>query len=232
MRLTSMVFDVNTAERLEAASREARAVHRAVLTAFATTGRAPAAATFEPTVLGELHERDLVRLDASGAIAVAYPFSAVPTNHRVDIGGGPTVFSMCAIDALGVGAMIGRQTTVRSVDPHTRETVTVEITGGKPRWMPRSAVVFVGVIGTAEDCCQPTPSVDRCCGVLNFFADEDNAAAWHHDRPDVTGAVVDQARAYELGVAAFGSLLDAQPDAKAHRPAIDQAARLRPEGAQ
>ncbi|MGH8823736.1 MAG: alkylmercury lyase family protein [Jiangellaceae bacterium] len=209
MTPTPPVFDVDTAGRLRAASPEARIVHRAALLAFATTGRAPDPTRFDPAVLAELHERDLVRVDASGAIAVAYPFSRVPTNHLVDIDDGPTVSAMCAIDALGIGPMLGRSTTVRSIDAHTGKPVTVEITDGRQIWTPRSAVVFVGVVGdTADTCGERTPSVDRCCGVLNFFTGQDTAAAWHSAHSNVSGVVLDQMHAYQLGVATFGSLLD------------------------
>jgi hypothetical protein len=59
-------------------------------------------------VLTALHDIDAIRLDPDGQIAVAYPFSATPTRHRVRIGGHVDVYAMCAIDSLGVAAMLGR----------------------------------------------------------------------------------------------------------------------------
>lgn len=56
---------------------------------------------------------------------MAYPFSAVPTPHRVAIDGGPSVFSMCSVDAIGIAAMLGRAVTVHSADPVTGEPITV-----------------------------------------------------------------------------------------------------------
>ena len=117
-----------TIDRIRLVSPAARAVHRAVMHAFATTGTAPDPAV--PTesagnadlgeVLAELHERDVIRLDPAGAIRAAYPFSARPTAHLVDIDGGPTVYAMCAIDALGMSAMLGRPVTIRSAEPRHR----------------------------------------------------------------------------------------------------------------
>lgn len=69
-----------------------RAVHQRVLRCFARTGRAPEeaelAASAQPSgrptgQVAELHAADFLRLDAAGHIRAAYPFSAVPTPHRV-----------------------------------------------------------------------------------------------------------------------------------------------------
>jgi hypothetical protein len=88
-----------TAERIRQVSPAARTVHRALLHAFATTGTAPNRAALAHAaadadlgaLLVELHERDVIRLDPAGAIWAAYPFSARPTAHVVDIDSGPTV---------------------------------------------------------------------------------------------------------------------------------------------
>jgi len=76
-------------------------------------------------VLGALHAEDFLQLDAGGQIRAAYPFSAVPTPHRVDLDGGPRVHAMCAIDALGIAAMIHAAVTITSADPHTGGPVTI-----------------------------------------------------------------------------------------------------------
>ena len=79
-----------TSTRIRGLSSAARAVHRVILCAFATTGAAPDPATLAGAAAGddleallrELHERDVVRLDECGGIRAAYSFSAVPTAHR------------------------------------------------------------------------------------------------------------------------------------------------------
>ena len=87
---------------------------------------------------------DAIRLDPDGQIAVAYPFSATPTRHRVRIGGHVDVYAMCAIDSLGVAAMLGRDTRIESVDVTTGDPVTVTTTGGHTSWESAGAVVFIG----------------------------------------------------------------------------------------
>jgi Alkylmercury lyase len=194
----------------------ARAVHKAILRSFATTGRAPDRATLaevapggrEPEVLlRELHDRDVVRFDEQGRIHAAYPFSAVPTAHRVTIADGPTVFAMCAIDALGIADMLGKDVTITSTDPATGEPIGLTVHGGQATWEPETAVVFVGaVIPTA-----PTgdgAAVDRCCQVMNFFVSTDSAQAWIAAHSGVSGVALTQSQAFRLGIDIFAPLLN------------------------
>lgn len=136
------------------AERGLRAVHQAVLRHFAATGSAAAAVDLEAIaneagrtaadVLAELDTEDFLALDAQGEVRAAYPFSAFQTRHRVRLGGEVEVWSMCAIDALGVARMLGQDVLVTSSDPVNGHAVTVSLTGGRARWEPASAVVFVG----------------------------------------------------------------------------------------
>jgi hypothetical protein len=80
-------------------------------------------------VLAELADGDFLCLDEAGQITAAYPFSALPSRHRVRISGEAAVFAMCAIDALGISAMTGRPVVIESADPHTGEPITVNVTG-------------------------------------------------------------------------------------------------------
>lgn len=89
-----------------------RAVYQAVLRAFAEAGRPPGPGELEDTArrhglaagqaLAGLAAADVLGLDGEGRIRMAYPFSASPTPHLVATTGGPRVYSMCAIDALGI----------------------------------------------------------------------------------------------------------------------------------
>lgn len=190
-----------------------QAVHQTILLAFAATGRPPQVAELSGLaidgrgiegVLSELHRRDVIRLDADGRIVVAYPFSAAPTGHRVRIGGpeGVTVSAMCAVDALGISAMLrGRDTVIVSVDAATGDPVTITTRDGRTNWQPASAVVFLST--AAGD----GPSADCSCRDLNFFTDTASAEAWLVAHPDVRGDIVDQATAERLGADLFGQLL-------------------------
>jgi hypothetical protein len=218
-----------TADRVARVSPSARAVHRTVLRAFAATGRAPTpddlvAATGGDEVgalLRELHEHDVLRLDENGAIVAAYPFSGRTTAHRVDIHDGPTVHAMCAVDALGIAEMLGRDTTVRSTDPATGQPISVIISRGRATWSPDTAVVLVGSVDAApvNGGCRTVAggpagdpiraAADRCCGVMNFFAGVAGAEAWLAAHPAVSGVVLNKDDALSLGVLIFGGLLRA-----------------------
>lgn len=200
-----------------------RAVHQRVLHTFALTGRAPevselaeaAAPRDARTVLGELHATDFLRVDKAGRIRAAYPFSAVPTAHIVQIAGGPQVYAMCAIDALGIAAMLHTEARIRSADPGTGSSVTVTVPAGGSGalWEPVTAVVFAGrrADQAGSACCEestaPPAAVDVCCGYVNFFVSARSAAAWERAHPEVSGRTLGQADAERLGAAIFGPLL-------------------------
>ncbi len=197
--------------RVAPAERGLRAVHQAVLRSFVDTGAAPDIASLAghaapydvAEVLAELADGDFLYLDHAGQITAAYPFSALPTSHRLRISGGQALFAMCAIDALGVSAMTGLPVVIESADPSTGEPVTVSVDGAISSWTPATAVVYVG--HTGDGCAGPSASV--CCGYMNFFGTLAAATAWAASHPEITGGILDQARALQTGIGIFGHLL-------------------------
>jgi hypothetical protein len=162
----------------------------------------------------QLHAADFLRLDPCGAISAAYPFSPVPTRHLVTISGGPQVYAMCAIDALGIAAMLGKTVTISSSEPGTGAPVTVTVppAGGAATWAPRTAVVFYGQERTCGTCPPGAGAVvpaaaDTCCRAINFFTATASAAAWARTHPEITGKILNQRKAQQTGVSIFGSLL-------------------------
>ena len=189
-----------------------RAVHQAVLRHFTATGSAPEPEALEPAaarygrtageVLAELGREDFLTLGADGKIRAAYPFSATQTPHRVRITGGAEVWSMCAIDALGIPAMLGQDVVITSRDPVSGEPVTVTADPDRTTvWQPGGTVVYIG----SRSCSGPAATV--CCDALNFFTSTASARTWARENPDVTGNVTGQARAEEIAPQTFGALL-------------------------
>jgi hypothetical protein len=188
-----------------------RAVQQAVLRAFARHGRPPTAGELHEAaalfgvpagqVLAELAVADYLSLDEGGRIRAAYPFSPTPTGHRVRIADGPQVWAMCAVDALGIAPMLGRDVEIRSADPGDGREITVSFRGGGAQWQPASAVVLV-----SSGACSG-PAVDACCSSLNFFADAASARRWANRHPEVRGSVLGQQQAEALGRETFGPLL-------------------------
>ena len=193
-----------------------QAVHRAILRGFASTGRAPAAAELESIdaihgstaheVLVNLHNVDAVRLDADDQIAVAYPFSATPTRHRVRLTSGIEVWAMCAIDALGLPAMLDTDAVITSSDPANGRPVTVTVAAGRYRWDPVTAVVFLSAAAGGDG-----PSAETCCNDLNFFTTKASAQAWIDAHPPIRGEILDSASAEDRGRRIFGTLLRPYP---------------------
>lgn len=149
--------------------------------------------------LAELERCDLLRCDpARGAIVVAYPFSGVPTAHRVAIAGAQQVYAMCAIDALGIPFMLGRDAVITSTDPWSGDAVRVMVRGGQARWDPPDAVVLV------PDCDGPTPSAAVSCPEINFFRSAVTARAYQRAHPGRSSVILDPDTALAAGRCIFG----------------------------
>ena len=197
--------------RIAPAERGLRAVHQAVLRSFAATGRGPgrdllddAARPFDTAqVLAELADGDFLCLDQAGRVSVAYPFSAAATPHRVQIAGGASAYAMCAIDALGIAQMLRASVLIRSEDASAGAPVTVAVDGSKAVWRPATAVVFAG--RAAGECAGPSAAI--CCEYMNFFTSHSTAEAWASAHPEITGGILSQSRALEVGEQIFGQLL-------------------------
>jgi hypothetical protein len=198
-------------DRLAAVPAQARALYRAVLEEFATSGSAPdlpataAGVGFDPATARQavdaLTAADLVALDGNGALVGAFPFSAVPTRHQVSVQDGPTVYAMCAVDALGIPAMLGRAAVITSRDPVTGAAVTVDVYGDEIGWQPPDAAVLVARVGTG-------PFATSCCRVIDFYAARAGAEQ-ALTRPGLRGVVLSVPQAHALAVAVFGDQLTA-----------------------
>lgn len=199
-------------ERTRGLADPERALYHWVLAHFAEEGR-PSGEEFrakaddlgfEPTAVAQtLAREDLVHLDEEGEIVVAYPFSGRPTRHRVILGGGHQVWAMCAIDALGMAAMLGAAVEIHSSDPVTDEAIAVSVSAdGSAAWEPTEVVVLTG---RAAD----GPSFNGCCAVLNFFSSRAAMETYLRERPDVRGRAISVPDAVAVGTAIFGQAIEA-----------------------
>jgi hypothetical protein len=147
--------------RVAHVSDAARVLHRRILLALAS-GAAPT--HDDPDGLAELEQRDLIGRDTvTGDVVVAYPFSARETPHVVQLADdGTRVYAMCAIDALGIPAMLGREARISSRDPDTGEPIELDISPDGPA--PASDVVVrVRTVGSGKSC-------DCLCPYVEFLA--------------------------------------------------------------
>jgi hypothetical protein len=197
----------NRAKRLTPAERD---LYQWVLRAFAQYGRPPADELVDVAsslgldlehALERLAEEDLVHR-AQGEIVVAYPFSGMPTAHRVRLDGGREVYAMCAVDALGIPFMLDASAEIRSRDPLTDAEVNVKIQPGTAlAWRPDPAVVLWCATGDGG------PSAATCCRFVHFFSSAENARRYLAQNSEVTGEVLEVPIAAEAGKAIFGEVL-------------------------
>ncbi len=157
-------------------------------------------------MLAELAEAEAIAFAAGGEIRAAYLFSPVRTPIQVTWAGGPAAYAMCAIDALGMSAMLSHPVTITATEPDTGRIITVHADGSQARWHPRTTVVFAG---SAGDACRP--SAERSCGYVSFFASRRAARAWARRYSEVTSRLLTQDGALGIGIAEFGTLLQAAP---------------------
>ena len=189
-------------------------VWRAVIEGYAALGRAPVPSEIAGTTgmppeavvaaLAKLRERDVVVLDAEGRITGAYPFSERQTGHRVQLAGS-TLTAMCAIDALGCGAMLDADTRIASSCRHCGSAIDVATCSAGTALAavePGSAVVWAG-IHHAGGC-----SATSLCTVLTFFCSDEHLAAWRHgDGDGHSGFRLSMDAALQVGRAIFSPIL-------------------------
>jgi Alkylmercury lyase len=189
-----------------------RGLHRAVLRRFLATGVPPTArwvlqaaaeTGLDATALDELSAVDAVHV-VNGVVAVAYPFSGTPTAHRVELDGLPAVYAMCAIDALGLPAMAGRDGRITSADPLDGAPIEVTVHDGTWSWTPAGTVV---VAGRATGCDTECSSFEAMCPHTVFHASPESARAYLASHGSLDAQVLDAGTAVECGRLNFGTLL-------------------------
>lgn len=188
-----------------------QAIHRAILHHFVETGQIPTATDLAvalarspvevEVMLMELAKKCLYRDPVSGEILAVYPFSARPTPHRLSLLNGREVFAMCAMDALGVSAMLDQPVMIHSHCAHCGASISLEVQGERLATIQPSAVVVW--YQAAVDC---VPAIAKCPGI-NFFCQAAHRAAWGEAHPDSKGDELAVATALERGTQIFRRLL-------------------------
>jgi hypothetical protein len=150
--------------------------------------------------LAHLRACDLLILDPTGdTILGAYPFTDAVTGHGVTFARtGRTLSTMCAIDALGAGAMCRDDVAIRSACPACGDSIEAftehdGMTLGQVT--PAKAVVWVGL---RQSCgC----AADTLCTGLLFFCSDKHLERWRKDHGD--GHRLTPEEAFQVGKALF-----------------------------
>lgn len=192
----------------------------ALLELYSENGRAPTTGalaeraglneTSARTLLEELRRRDLVVLDGERIVG-AYPFTDRDAGHRVTLDG-RVLNAMCAVDALGIGAMTHRDITIASRCRHCGAPIRIA-TRDQGRALaqiePRTAVMWQSV--RYEGAC----AANSLCATTAFFCSDDHLSAWRREQAaDEAGFRLSVEEGLEAGRALFGPSL-AGPDTAA-----------------
>ncbi len=197
-----------------AVSPEETQVRQAVLHLFARLGRAPQLtevaeqANFDAgrtqEILERLNIRDLIVLNDEGEITGSYPITINQSDHHVRVGA-KIINAMCAIDALGMGAMYDSDVGIQSVCRNCGAEVRIET---KDRGCslktvaPQNTCVWSG-IRQSEGRAETT-----LCTVLAFFCSDSCLETWRlENHPDTPGYRLTPDEGLGVGRAIFGQTL-------------------------
>jgi mercuric reductase len=205
----------------------------ALLQLYIEHGRAPAIAAIAshagldeaavPLLLDELRRRDLVVLDGQRIVG-AYPFTDQDRDHRVTLDG-RILNAMCAVDALGIGAMTDHDVSITSHCRHCGTSIRIR-TQNRGRALadvePRTAVMWQSI--RYEGAC----AANSLCATTAFFCSDNHLSAWRRERTaEEPGFRLSIEEGLEAGralfrpsLAEFGVTLQPSVDPKSKSPAV------------
>jgi alkylmercury lyase len=131
----------------------------------------------------------------------------------VQLRDGVKVSAMCAIDALGIPLMTGRDAMIVSADPSDGRAIHVARRGDTWRWEPADTVVLVAQAhrsGWAADC---------LCPSITFHTDQRAAEDHLGAQSELSGVVLDQDQAVDVARCSFGLLLAPDTETPPPQPA-------------
>jgi hypothetical protein len=194
------------------------AVRHAILELYRDFGRAPSpeeiahrADTGPDQVrllLKRLAARDLIVLEDDEIIG-AYPLTDRPSEHRVMIAD-RKLHAMCAIDALGVGAMFRTDATIESRCRLCHRLIAIA-TGDAGRSL--TIVSPIGAMSFAATGYRGNCAATSLCTTIAFFCSDAHLSAWRSSQsfegPTFRLSI---GEALEVGRAIFGLVLKAPQD--------------------
>lgn len=164
--------------------------HQSILKTFASTGKSPTLKRLQRvlnatnldevnTLLDRLEGKGLIHRNPGDELVThAYPFSNEPTAHLVKLASGTRVYSMCAVDSLGMPFMLKEDVEINSVCDFCGEKLSIQLF--------RDGTVGAGskgiVVGNASTECCSVSATDLCPHV-NFFCSEDHLNQWNAKHP-------------------------------------------------
>lgn len=200
--MSALMTEARLAARWSDLSPDVRAAHHRILRAYIADGAPPNISEFSTEIRGELSRRDLVHI-RDGKIALAYPFSTAVTDFAVRAAG-VEMHAICAIDALGVAAMIQRETKVTCLCPVCRAPMALTIAADgltMTNVTDPTARVWTGVMEVGS--C----AADSQCTSMRMFCSPEHLEVWRSDRPGMRGFDLTLEEGVQLGAEIFRAFL-------------------------
>lgn len=195
-------------------SNELAELHQFILKTFATTGSSPTVSAIQEQfsldteaeveqLLKELEAtRAIHRSEGDALVTHAYPFSNEPTPHQVTLASGVQVYSMCAIDALGIPFMLKTNASIASECLECQQSVKVAVENGKvASHDPDGLMVGYVPMGNCS-----TPATEQCPHI-NFFCSQKHLESWAKAHPEHDLKFMNLDQALEQGERIFGSAM-------------------------
>ncbi|MDA8232191.1 MAG: bifunctional organomercurial lyase/mercury(II) reductase MerBA [Magnetospirillum sp.] len=222
--LQAMVGSDHVFDRWSGYDAATDSIRVGLLQLYAENGRAPTLGALAEHVglsetvirplLQELRQRDLVVVDGERIVG-AYPFTDRNKGHQVTLDG-RVLNAMCAVDALGIGDMTGRDIGISSRCRHCGAPIRIatrERGQALADVEPKSAVMWQSI--RYEGAC----AANSLCATTAFFCSDDHLSAWRRERSaDEPGFRLSIEEGLEAGRALFGPSLaglDAAPQKSA-----------------
>jgi hypothetical protein len=192
---------------------QVRQTYHYLLTYFAQTGQPPSSQALEQDLHLSKERADEASnlIEAQGSIyrdpttreiLAAYPFSARSTDHLVRFPDGHWVYSMCAIDALRMPAMLDIDAEIESRCAHCGDRIHVVVENhALAEYSPTTARLWYM---QPDNCC--VPALEQCPSI-NFFCSAEHLAAWRAQHPTAQGNDLVMEDAFRSGVKEFGNVL-------------------------
>ncbi len=185
-------------ERQQRLQLKHRELHRDILNAFSTEGKAPD--YIEQSDLNILSDNDLIVLGSNSEIVGAYPFSIRETVHHV-FNDSINLYAMCAFDAIAIAPVFNIKTNILSRCHQTNEIIKVTQNGREVINVQPSENIYIGIRWQSAGSC----AADNLCMEMVFLKNEETALQWHHN--DENFSVFALNDAIEFSVKYFKPLL-------------------------
>jgi mercuric reductase len=157
---------------------QTRRLHRTLIDGVLVTGNVPAlsalASQLETSLeaiqegLQDLGAADYLALDVGGQVTCLYPLSVTPTPHAVIVNGAQR-FAMCAIDALGMPAMLDRELDIEGSCAVCNTTIAMQV---RPSTIVAVAPPTTMVVARRDE---SEPAFAACCPFTVFVCGQEHA---------------------------------------------------------